>query len=288
MKRNSSPPGTLRLTFFSRVALLAAFAVVFTCGAVVGMYHWRPFVVLKAGEDDLPKEQTGKPPTNHKSNNSAYELATYRQSYYKRDDKGALKLQQNLPIRSENTYRLQRTIHPNKTAIIIMDPWVDMASEHLNKYYGKIAKSRIMPLVYQAIERGHPIIVFTNDPDIVDHNTKIHPELAALAAMGKANMLYHQDLDDDAFADHLRLKGVDSLIYTGFASNMCVIGRRTGMIPMVHHGFRLFFVPQASAAVEYPDTWENQSIHQATTKIISQWVAEIIDYNEFMQATTIK
>ena len=146
-----------------------------------------------------------------------------------------------------------------------------------------------MPLVKKALERGHPIIVLTNNPDVVEYNTEIHPGLAALAAKGKANILYHQDLDDDAFAEHLRSKGIDSLIYTGFASNMCVIGRQMGMIPMVHHGFRLFFVPQASAAVEWsPDTWESQSTHQAATKIISQWIAEIIDYDEFTQTTAEK
>jgi hypothetical protein len=66
---------------------------------------------------------------------------------------------------------------------------------------------------------------------------------------------------------------------------MCVIGRRMGMIPMTHRGFRIFFVPEASAAVEYADTWHDQSMHKATTKIISQWIAEIIDYDEFMEAS---
>lgn len=86
----------------------------------------------------------------------------------------------------------------------------------------------------------------------------------------------------------MRSQGIDSLIYIGFASNMCVIGRRMGMIPMVHEGFKLFFVPEASAAVEYPDTWQDQSIHRATTRIISQWIAEVIDYEEFMQAVLEK
>ncbi len=57
------------------------------------------------------------------------------------------------------------------------------------------------------------------------------------------------------------------------------------MIPMTHQGFKILFMPDASAAVEYDDTWHDQSIHKATTKMISQWIAEIIDYEEFMEAS---
>ena len=213
-----------------------------------------------------------------------YTLGTHRQSYFKLDGKGVLALQDKLPYRSERTYHFERTIHADKTAIVIMDPWVDMASEHLNKYYGAIADKRIIPFVRHALKLGHPIIVLTNKPELVKYNTGIHPELVALEAKGKSKTLYHQDLDDKEFASYLRGRKIDSLVYIGFASNMCVIGRRMGMIPMVHQGFRLYFVPEASAAVEYPDTWEDQSIHLATTKIISQWIAEIVDYDEFMLA----
>lgn len=268
---------------FRGCALLAAFSVVFLCGFGVGVHDWSPLSVLNP-QDARASEPADAEPTD-KSQNAAYKLATHRQSYFKRDANGALELRDNLPFRSEGKYCLERTIHPPQTAIIIMDPWVDMAASHLNEYYGRIAKSRIVPFVNKALERGHPIIVLTNDPDTVEYNTNIHPELAALVAKGQASILYHQDLDDDAFADHLRSQGIDSLIYTGFASNMCVIGRRMGMIPMVQQGFRLFFVPQASAAVEYPNTWENQSIHHATTKIIAQWIADIVDYDAFMRAT---
>ena len=72
------------------------------------------------------------------------------------------------------------------------------------------------------------------------------------------------------------------MIYTGFASNMCVIGRRTGMIPMIHHGFRMFFVPEASAAIEWEESGDDNATHEATTRIISQWIAEIVRFDDFM------
>jgi len=214
-----------------------------------------------------------------------YQVATYRQSYFKLNNNGAPELKTGRVIHSEDTYHFERMIHPSKTVIVIMDPWVDMASTHLNELFGQIVEFRIIPLVEKALERGHSIIVLSNDPHTVGYNTNIHPKLAALASTGIINILYHQNFDDEQFSTYLHRQGIDTLIYTGFASNMCLIGRKTGMIFMSHQKFRLFFVPQASAAVEYPDTWDDQSIHQATTNIISQWIAEIIDYNVFMNAT---
>jgi nicotinamidase-related amidase len=138
--------------------------------------------------------------------------------------------------------------------------------------------------VNKGLERGHRIIILTNDPGKVNYNTKIHPKLAALVADGKATLLYHQNFDDDQFADYLHKAGINTLIYAGFASNMCVIGRRMGMIPMVQQGFKTYFVPEASAAVETEGTWESGSVHRETTNLISQWIAEIVHFDDFMQA----
>ena len=169
-----------------------------------------------------------------------------------------------------------------------MDPWIDSPSDHLNEYYGQILDSRIIPLVALTRKRGFPIIVLTNNPKTSGYNSKTSPKLETLVANGEISRFFHQDLDDDGFARYLHSQGVDSLIYTGFASNGCVIGRRTGMIPMLHLGFRIFFIPEASAALELADSWEEQSLHKASTKIISQWIAEIIDYDEFMKALVVE
>jgi nicotinamidase-related amidase len=214
----------------------------------------------------------------------AYTVPAERQSYFLLDDQGGLVERDGLPVRAEKIYRFQRTIDPAKTAVIVMDPWIDMASEHLNEYYSRIAESRVVPLVNEALKRGHRVLVLTNDPKTVKYNTKIHPQLAALVDEGKATLLYHQDLDDDAFAEYLHKAGINTLVYTGFASNMCVIGRRMGMMPMVQQGFKTYFVPEASAAVETEGTWETGSVHRETTNLIAQWIAEIVHYDDFMQA----
>lgn len=265
------------------IMLLVSLCIVFCYGVGVGFYQWPPFSVLKAGHVAI-KTKLGKYQPLPKSEGASFTLSTSRYSYFALDTTGSLALEKSLPYRSEGMYRFVRTIDPGKTAVIVMDPWVDMASDHANEYYGEILNSRIIPLVRHTLHYGLPIIVLTNNPKGRNYNSKIHPELELLFANGKISLLFHQGLDDDGFAEYLRSQGVDSLIYTGFASNMCLISRQTGMIHMKEKGFRIFFVPEASAAVELADTWNEQSIHEASTKIISQWIAEIIDYEELIKA----
>lgn len=219
----------------------------------------------------------------YKGQEYIYTIPTYQLSYFKLDEKGKLVTMENsLPYRSEGVYHLNCTINSNKTAIIIMDPWVDMPSEHLNKYYEQITQSKILPLVSVAHNRGHPIIVLTNDCNKVTYDCRINSQLEEMVKKREINIIYHQDMDANQFAAYLKAQGVESLIYIGFASNMCLIGRNLGAITMKQKGFQIFFVPEASAAVEMSTTWANQTIHNYATVIISQWIAKIIKYEDLI------
>ena len=285
LKPTFSSTGTSHRRFLHNWALFLGILVVgILCGLGISFIQWAPPSPLVSQQDLSVFTPHKIAPANHITRGVTYDLATRRHSYFKLDNRGLLELQDDLPRRSEAIYYFSRKIDAKKTALVIMDPWVNMASTHLNALHRKIAESHIIPLVGKALDRGHPVIVLTNAPGTIAYNTEIHPHLAALAKQKKIDVLYHQDMDDDDFSAHLHAKGIDSLIYGGFASNMCVIGRQMGMIPMAHQGFRLFFIPQASAAIEYPDTWKDQSLHKATAMIISQWIAEIIDYRDFMEA----
>ena len=295
------------------VILILIFTVlssVFFYGIGVGVYHWPPFFVLQeikytllpkkndhpeklpfnsskivhAVQDTRPKSSQHQEKTQYNLSNSIYTIKTIRRSYFALDANGQFKLKDSLPYRSERIYPFLRTINASSTAVIIMDPWIDMPTKHLNEYARKVIESRIIPLVRKALRLGHPILILTNNPRKSKHSAKIHHVLQSFVDDGKVIILFHQDFDDDRFAAYLRAHKIKSLIYVGFSSNMCVIGRNMGMIPMKNQGFDIYFVPEASAAIEYAESWNNQSIHKLTTRIISQWIAEIIDYAEFMKA----
>ena len=170
---------------------------------------------------------------------------------------------------------------PHETLILVMDPWVDMESDHLNDYFGRITERTILPAVRNAIAIGHPVVVLTNDPKKVSYNTAVNSDLESMAANRQLHIIYHHDFNRSQFAEMLKRNGIKKIVYTGFASNMCVIGRELGMIPMKNQGFRLYFVPEASAAVERKDSWSSSDAHEDATQLISQWVAGIWEYSEW-------
>ncbi|MCX7599692.1 MAG: isochorismatase family protein [Armatimonadetes bacterium] len=52
----------------------------------------------------------------------------------------------------------------------------------------------------------------------------------------------------------LRRLGIENLIYTGFAADMCILRAPGGVEPMAPYGYRLFLVRDAILGVEFPDT----------------------------------
>ena len=261
-------------------------AVVFSVGLGAGGFL-RTLELPKALTDPTIERIWSSPPAKSPTGQT-YTLATRGRSYFARDSSGNLIPEQSEGRRyykvGEEEYTYQRTLNSAKTALVVMDPWEDSGSDFLNRYYAGIARDKLLPLVSKAIELGMPVLVLTNDPKKTPdaYGSKVFPELQAMADKRALRVLYHQDFDGSRFADYLRSQGVDTLIYSGFASNMCVIGRDLGMIPMAIKGFRMFFVPEASAAVEFKDSWHTGAVHQATTSLISQWVGELIDLRAFL------
>jgi len=216
-----------------------------------------------------------------------FQIETTTRSFFARDETGRLipekRNRKNYYQVGENVYNFPRSFNTNKTALIVMDPWEDSGASFLNDSYEPVIKRKLIPLINKSINLGIPVIVLTNSPlESADYGNKVAPEIESLAKQGKLQIVYHQSTDSKRFSEWLRGMGIDTLIYSGFASNMCVIGRDLGMIPMQIKGFRLFFVPEASAAVEFKDSWENGALHEATTLLISQWVGELIKLNDFL------
>jgi nicotinamidase-related amidase len=54
----------------------------------------------------------------------------------------------------------------------------------------------------------------------------------------------------------LRRQGIENLIYTGFATDMCTLRAPGGIEPMSPYGYRLFLMRDATLGVELPDTFD--------------------------------
>ena len=150
------------------------------------------------------------------------------------------------------------------TAIIVMDPWADFRED--------VIEEGIVPVMRLAQKRGMRVIILTNEPPLGS-------PLSKLLYFDKVDVLYHQCITAREFGEYLEKRHISKLIYTGFNSNGCVLSRPCGMLNMRKLRFDMYFIPEASAALEIDNT---EDIHKAITMTISQWVGSVIDIGEFL------
>ena len=53
-----------------------------------------------------------------------------------------------------------------------------------------------------------------------------------------------------------RRQGIKNLVYTGFATNMCIMHSAAATAEMLGYGYKIFLIREATLAVEYPETWK--------------------------------
>jgi len=56
----------------------------------------------------------------------------------------------------------------------------------------------------------------------------------------------------------LRRRGIESLVYSGFATDMCILRAEGGIEPMAALGYRVFLLRDATVGVEFADTIEER------------------------------
>ena len=197
---------------------------------------------------------------------------SYSRSYFKLDSNDLKK--------DERIYFNQFKISNNDTAFIIMDPWDNFTEDQLNNYYSLITNQKIIPLSKLLAKRGFPILILTNKCSEKLKNTcGVDKNIPLLSNL---EIIYHDQYDSRNFKKYLDKKAIKKLVYLGYASNMCLLGRELGLIPMKLEGFEVGFIPDASAAVEFGSSWETGEIHSSMTFIISQWMAKIISYDDLI------
>jgi nicotinamidase-related amidase len=220
-----------------------------------------------------------------------FSVNTYMHSYFERNNDGTFS-ESDDPLYphvvNEKKYFFNRSFKSSETALIVMDPWYKNGSSFLDAHFSEVITSSLIPLIKKATALGIKVIFLTNKSDnggIV--YSKLHPSLNQFLNKGSSKIIYHQDYSEKDFSRYLDSSNTKNLIYSGFASNMCLIGRPLGIISMHNQGYKVYFVPEASAAIEYQKTWEKGHIHTYITKVISQWLAEIIPIDEFLNVKTI-
>jgi nicotinamidase-related amidase len=84
--------------------------------------------------------------------------------------------------------------------------------------------------------------------------------------------------------DWLREQGIDTLLYVGFCTNLCILDAPGGMRQMAPLGYRCVILREATLAVEFPDTLAERHQTQASLRFIEGWVGYTASNRDFLRA----
>jgi nicotinamidase-related amidase len=81
-----------------------------------------------------------------------------------------------------------------------------------------------------------------------------------------------------------RSRGIKNLVYTGFATNMCILDSAAATKEMLSYGYRIFLIREATLAVEYPETFATRMMTEAALKFFELKVGDTIGFDEYIRA----
>ena len=145
----------------------------------------------------------------------------------------------------------------SRLALILMDVWDNHPNDGWTDRERENVHARLLPLVQAARRRG---ILIVHSP----HGRSIHESVAPLPQ----EIVVDGPNEQAELLQLLHSRGIEYLLYAGYASNMCVLTRPTGIIEMSRHGYRIILVRDASIAVETPESLEAQWNHYVAVHVV--------------------
>jgi len=91
----------------------------------------------------------------------------------------------------------------------------------------------------------------------------------------------------EQFDDWLRTRGIDTLLYTGFSANLCILDSPAAIKAMACLGYRCVILREATTGVEFPETLEPRSHTLNALRYIEAWWGYSASTSDFRQACGI-
>jgi len=168
----------------------------------------------------------------------------------------------------DSRYRYDRLpIDKNKIALLLMDVWEYHPNDGWLERAKVHIKQKIKPLVEYARENNMRIIH-------VAHSREISSEVKPMP--GEYELIYERGLayDRNTLIRYLNANGIDTLLYAGYATNMCVTFQEAGLFHMNAAGFRTMIIRDCVIAFETPETLEGEWANKVVINMVeTMWGA---------------
>ncbi len=160
----------------------------------------------------------------------------------------------------------------DEIALILIDVWAYHPNDGFMARQEENVRNRIVPLLQAARDLG---IVVIHAP----HGNPIHPEVHP-----RDGEIVLNEYDYITVFNNLRNRGIKTLIYAGYASNMCVLVRPIGIIQAKGQNFDVILVRDATIAVEAPESLDGKWAHEMSVLFVELNFGYSTTVNEFQRA----
>jgi nicotinamidase-related amidase len=134
--------------------------------------------------------------------------------------------------------------------------------------------------VPEAIPGHRDAILFrSHGQEYMTRSGLAHMDIAEVVAAQADEPVAHQSSQFDRM---LRRQGIVNLIYTGFATDMCILNAPGGIGPMFSLGYRVMLMREATLGVECPDTIDERIATRWGMRFIETHWGDTIGFGEFM------
>lgn len=176
---------------------------------------------------------------------------------------------------AEGAWWVERVESPAASvALVLVDVWADHECAGWQARADAVVRSRIAPAAAAMRAAGGQVIH-------APHDRAAHPDLPQDAA----DIVLAGGMASEDFADLLVRRGIRRLIYAGFASNMCIMTRPVGMLAMVHRGFGLTLLRDASIAMETPASLAGEGQHAAMVAFVEINLGTTLATDDLIEAS---
>lgn len=189
------------------------------------------------------------------------------------------------PQSTEEGYRIMKEVmRPAMDAARgIGMPVVHVEADWMDEQYPEIPSRRDRTKVWkpqgrqkEMLDRAHGADYMTKSP-----LTKMR-RCEVVSPVGDEPMVFYTDTLDE----YLKAHGIETLIYTGFAADMCVLGAEAGGQAMLARGYRCILMRDGTVGVERPDTFEERLATRYGIHIFEWKVGFSTTFEDYMTAVT--
>jgi nicotinamidase-related amidase len=118
---------------------------------------------------------------------------------------------------------------------------------------------------------------------------KDYPTRSPLAGMDRAKITFPLPAEPFVYQTGqldraLRRRGIENLIYTGFATDMCVLRAPGGIEPMASREYRLFLMRDATIGVECPDMFAERIATRWAVRYFETHFGDTVRCDDFVAA----